>query len=68
MQNTVNTLIVIFGGKFANFCRIVYPVHTPAAVDYIMFNFMNFYLIVILYEELLLKKAAFYQRQYIRQR
>jgi hypothetical protein len=40
----------------------VYPVHTPAAVDYIMFNFVDFLssLLEILYRELLLKKAAIY--------
>jgi hypothetical protein len=40
----------------------VSPVHTPAAVDYIMFNFVDFLssLLEILYRELLLKKAANY--------
>jgi hypothetical protein len=36
-------------------------VHTLAAVDFIMFNFGEFfYILAILYGELLLKKAAIY--------
>jgi hypothetical protein len=39
----------------------VCPVHTPAAVDYtICLTLVNFYLLVILYGELFLKKAAIY--------
>jgi hypothetical protein len=46
-QNTVNTLIVIFGGNFCtiSFIKVFlksYPIHKPAAVDYIMFKFCEF--------------------------
>jgi hypothetical protein len=39
----------------------VYPVHTPATTDYIMFKFsevLSISTLVVLYKELLLKKAA----------
>jgi hypothetical protein len=60
-KNTVTTLIVVFGKNlpisvclYKSFSKIflriqkknVYPVHKPAAVDYIMFNFGYFYSIM----------------------
>jgi hypothetical protein len=33
---------LLFYQKHRNFQKNVYPVHTPAAVDYIIFNFGDF--------------------------
>jgi hypothetical protein len=59
-------LLLLSDLKLRKIKKNVYPVHKPAAVDYIIYIYLqiltlvNFYLLVILYGELLLKKAAIY--------
>jgi hypothetical protein len=56
------SLIIVFSKKnSSNTKKNVYPVHTPAAVDYIVFNFCDFSssLAVVLYGVLLFKKNRF---------